>query len=84
MGTSIVNLTPAQLQALLDGPAGKPPLGITPNFVNPPNHATLAIAVMAIGLTISTLVLMIRMYTKIFLIRSVVLEDCKYRAVVSR
>ena len=83
MGSSAANLTAAQLQALLNGPAGPPPPGVTPNFVNPPNHTTLAIAVMTVGLTASTLVLLMRIYTKVYLIRSLALEDCEYTTVAT-
>ena len=76
MGTSPESLTPAQLQALLDGPAGVPPPGVIPNFVDPPNYDTRAVTVMAIGSTVSMFVLLIRIYTKAFIIRSLVLEDC--------
>ncbi|KAK5988233.1 hypothetical protein PT974_12373 [Cladobotryum mycophilum] len=35
-----LNLSPAQQQALLDGPALKPPPGVVPNFIDPPNRTT--------------------------------------------
>ena len=65
------------MQTLLNGPAGQPPAGVVPNFANPPNLVTLNIAVVAIGLTITTLTVSARVFTKLSLIRSVAYEDCK-------
>lgn len=84
MASPVPSLTPAQLelalQKLLNGPAGIPPAGIIPNFDNPPHLAVLLLEVTA-GLTVgfATCALIIRIYTKHFLLRSMGYEDCKYR-----
>jgi hypothetical protein len=68
----------AGLQMLLNGPAGKPPEGVTSNFIDPANLEATTIVVLAVGLVLATLAFSIRMYTKSFLIRSLAYEDCKY------
>lgn len=70
--------TPAELNLLLQSPAMAPPPGVTPNLVNPPvywfKEWTLTAAV---SITITTLFIMMRIYTKLFLIRNHAWEDCK-------
>ena len=65
------------MDALLDGPAGKPPIGITPNFVDPPNLHTTTVATVAVCVAFGILAVVIRLYTKILLLRSTNLDDCK-------
>lgn len=74
----------AEVQILLNGPAGEPPPGTLPNFSNPPNLDAVYIATTAICGSVSFLAVLIRMYTKLFLIRSLVLEDCKSDSVSFR
>ena len=71
-------LTPEQLQELLNGPAGTPPLHVQPNFDNPTSLHVYAIPTLVLSLTISTVALVVRMYTKLRIIRSLVVEDCKF------
>ncbi|KAL8784312.1 MAG: hypothetical protein Q9195_009091 [Heterodermia aff. obscurata] len=61
--------------ALLNGPAGAPPAGVRPNLDNPPNLNTASIAAIAVCEAFSALAVMIRLYTKLFLIRSTTYED---------
>ena len=81
MATPAASSTPEQsaaaFQSLLDGPAGVPPAGVTPNF-NSPQNQDLALYVMA-SMTVSfaTFAVVIRIYTKHFLLRSTGREDCK-------
>lgn len=76
MATSTVSPMPGQLEQLLDGPAVTPPAGITPNLDNPPNidiyYLTFSLCVSVASLAVIT-----RIYTKHILIRSVAYEDCK-------
>lgn len=67
---------PDQLQALLDGPAGKPPAGITPNLQHPANLNTAVVLAMTFCIMIPALAVLMRMYTKIYLIKSTTYEDC--------
>lgn len=68
--------TPEQVQALLNGPARAPPAGVPPNLENPPNLNHYLIITLVLCVLFSTLAVLIRMYTKFFLIRSVAYEDC--------
>lgn len=65
-----------ELQKLLDGPAMAAPPGMHHNYVNPTNlNAQFYVAVI-ICLTVSVLAVCMRMWTKIRLVRKIVLEDC--------
>lgn len=70
-------MSSAALQKLLDGPAMKPPLGIKPNFTDPPNFRTAMLVVEVIFLVIPTLAIFMRLYTKARINRNVTLDDCK-------
>ncbi|KAJ8105749.1 hypothetical protein OPT61_g9993 [Boeremia exigua] len=61
------------IDALLDGPALAPPPGVTPNFVNPANlsHPELAV----LQLTLATLVVWMRIYTKLRVLKRMLAED---------
>ena len=67
----------AAVQALLNGPAAPPPVGVTPNFENPPNLTRIAFPLLTIFSIISTLAVLVRTYTKLYLIRSTAYEDCR-------
>ena len=64
-------------QILLEGPAGPPPLGISPNFVDPPNNDATIVAISTMFLVLCTVVGLIRLYTKSLIIRRFDIEDCK-------
>ncbi|KAL8724487.1 MAG: hypothetical protein Q9166_007921 [cf. Caloplaca sp. 2 TL-2023] len=64
-----------QAQALLDGPAMAPPTGMKPNFTSPEDHHKLFVWTIVLTITVSTLALLMRMYTKIKIIRKVGWED---------
>lgn len=65
------------LQKALDGPAMAPPPGVKPNFVNPPNLEKEFYVDLILCLTISVLVVCMRMWTKARLVRKIQIEDCK-------
>ena len=72
--------TPEQIKAaLLNGPAARPPPGVEPNFVDPTNLDTAVITVLSVCLTITSFAVLIRLYTKLFVMKSAAYEDCKYR-----
>ncbi|CAD6580725.1 MAG: hypothetical protein ASARMPREDX12_000255 [Alectoria sarmentosa] len=75
MATPTTAPTPEQLQALLNGPAGTPPTGVVPRTQNPPNLNAFLILTLTLVLTFGTLAVFMRMYTKLFIIRSVACED---------
>lgn len=60
----------------LDGPAMPAPPGMHSNFVNPSNLNSEGLVIMLICLTLSMLVVGMRIWTKIRWVRQVVLEDC--------
>ena len=77
MSIPTTGLSPEQSAVFLNGPAGIPPKGMTPNFEDPPNHDSLVISTVTVCLVLTTLAIMIRIYTKAFLIRSIKYEDCE-------
>ena len=70
-------LTPEQLRKLLDGPAAEPPPGILPNFNDPSNLDKYLIVTCVFCVSFATVTLLLRMYTKVYLIRSIAYEDCE-------
>ena len=70
--------TPAQLEALLNGPALAPPAGVIPQLEHPPSLQKAANAVPILCLVLTTLAILMRMYTKIRVIHEVLLADCLY------
>ena len=77
MASPPIASTPESVQMLLNGPAGTPPAGVTPNFDNPPNLNTYVVFTLVLCVSFATVALLIRFYTKLFLIRSIAYEDCK-------
>ncbi|KAI1807115.1 hypothetical protein F4811DRAFT_66502 [Daldinia bambusicola] len=57
-------LSPADLEIALDGPAIKPPDGITPNFENPRNKDTISLVSIYLCLVVGSASLGIRIYMK--------------------
>ena len=55
-----------------------PPPGVQPNFVDPENHTKSTIALHTICLTLATLFVVIRIYTRQFINGKLGLDDCKY------
>lgn len=60
---------------ILNGPALAPPPGINPNFDNPENLAHPELAVLQ--LIVATLVVAMRLYTKLGILRNMLAEDCE-------
>ena len=82
MAAPTQSLTPEQsqaaLQTLLNGPAGLPPAGVTPNLENPPRNLTSIFHVTAtLTLSFTAVTVMIRIYTKRCVLRSMGYEDCR-------
>ena len=71
------NITLAELEALLNGPAVKPPPGVLSNFDNPPNQDTVALTIGNLLIIFASLAVLIRIYTRRVLLRSVGCDDCK-------
>lgn len=60
-----------------------PPLGVTPNFVNPPSLLKSHIAIHTVFLGLDTLCLAMRLYTRKFIQRKLALDDCEFWALVT-
>ncbi|KAH8732138.1 hypothetical protein GQ44DRAFT_735788 [Phaeosphaeriaceae sp. PMI808] len=69
------SFTPAQQQKFLDGPALKPPLGVVPNFDNPPNGNALCYSVLLLSICVSTIVVLMRAWARISCAKKYRVED---------
>jgi hypothetical protein len=58
-------------------PGIAPPPGQQSNFIDPPSQASLATIVMAVYLALTTPLLIMRMYTRIYINKLVKWDDCK-------
>ncbi|KAI0386376.1 hypothetical protein F5Y04DRAFT_121175 [Hypomontagnella monticulosa] len=65
----------AREENIFDGPAGPPPEGITPNFVDPPNKTAASYAVTSICMAITTFLVVIRIYAKAYCLRDIRIPD---------
>ena len=82
MAAPAASSTPDQraeaIQSLLNGPAGAPPAGVTPNFDSPENQAVALYVVATLTLSFATIAVVIRIYSKHVLLHSTGYEDCKH------
>ncbi|KAK6949036.1 hypothetical protein Daesc_009108 [Daldinia eschscholtzii] len=69
------SLSPADQQAVLNGPALAPPDGMLSNFVNPPNQTTMAFSATTLCLVASSLAVIIRLYSRFLCTRTPAIED---------
>lgn len=60
-----------------DTPAMKPPKGSEPNFINPPSHDKANVILHTICLTLTTLFVMMRLYTRHYISQWIGWDDCK-------
>ncbi|KAI0154795.1 hypothetical protein GGR57DRAFT_501992 [Xylariaceae sp. FL1272] len=68
-------LPAAEQQLILNGPALLPPPGQLSNFEDPPNNNRLALGVSILCLSTSSLLMLIRTYTRLVALRSFRVED---------
>lgn len=59
-------------------PAGLPPENVLPNFDYPETRAPTAHVAMGISLAVATVFLMLRLYTKFFIMKLWGWDDCEY------
>ena len=64
------------IEAILNGPALTPPAGVQPNFDNPANLDTIIIMIETIVLTLTSLAVLIRIYTRHHLSHPMGYDDC--------
>ena len=68
----------AALRKLLEGPAMSPPAGVVPNFDAPANLDIYVTLTIALGVAFSTVAVVLRIYTKVFILRVLAWEDCGF------
>ena len=82
MATATVGMSPEQAQAalrtLLEGPAMSPPAGVVPNFDDPANLDIYVTLTITLGVAFSSVAVILRMYTKVFILRVLAWEDCGF------
>ncbi|RDL31441.1 uncharacterized protein BP5553_09650 [Venustampulla echinocandica] len=69
------NISPAEYEALMNGPALHPPPGVTPNFDHPDTLSVYAVPTVALAISFSTLALAMRIYTQRRIARPLYWED---------
>lgn len=77
MPFDLASLPPIWQTTILEGPALRPPPGVQPNFVNPPNQNSLGYALLIICFTVSTMMTGVRLYAKFASSKKLGIEDCK-------
>ncbi|KAI6089741.1 hypothetical protein F4821DRAFT_230826 [Hypoxylon rubiginosum] len=73
--TYFQSLSPEEQDIYVNGPLLPPPPGVVSNLVDPPNQNTLAQASCVVCLTLATIVLLLRAYSRIFVVRVIFIED---------
>lgn len=71
--------TQLQREALLNGPALQPPAGTISDFQKPPGLENFFLATIVLSFVLPSVALLLRIYTKHFLLRSIGYDDCKCR-----
>ena len=66
------------LRQMLEGPALSPPAGVIPNFHDPPNLDAFVGLAISLCIGFGTLAVVLRMYTKVFILRVLAREDCGF------
>lgn len=77
------NLSSEEQQEILDGPGLTPPKGVTPNLNDPENHNGVAIAVSVVCICLVTTTILIRIYSRLFIVKKWNFEDCML-SIISR
>lgn len=73
------------LKEILEGPGLKPPPNVIPNLINPPTKQHINLLCQVTCLTLSSVFVLIRMYTKIYVMKNHGWEDgMLYRIIVLR
>ena len=70
--------TQAALRTLLEGPAMSPPAGVVPDFDHPANLDIYVTLFNSLCFAFATVVVVLRMYTKVFILRVLSWEDCGF------
>jgi hypothetical protein len=70
-----VAIPPELLAKYLNGPSSPPPLGIVPHLDDPPNRNSLGLAIGIICMIVSSVALVLRIYSRVFVVKRVHPED---------
>lgn len=73
-----MSLSPEALEELLAQPALQPPAGVTANFDNPSNNNGLAWAVTTVCTVVATICLLLRLFARLWLDRTIRLEESEW------
>lgn len=73
-----MSLSPEALEELLAQPALQPPAGVTANFDNPSNNNGLAWAVTTVCTVVATICLLLRLFARVWLDRTIRLEESEW------
>lgn len=60
-------------------PALAPPPGVTPNFIDPPSQGYVTVVVMVFVLSLTTPIVLARLYTRHFINRRLWWDDCRFQ-----
>jgi hypothetical protein len=72
-------LPPAVQQAILNGPALKPPVGVIPNLTNPPNRNLLSMVILTSLAVLAASTFLLAAYVKFYYAKKLHFEDRKFR-----
>lgn len=73
-------VSPEEREALLQGPAATPPPGLESNLTDPPNQRVASYFMIIFFGFLATFALVIRVYTRAFILRRFKIADCKLTA----
>jgi hypothetical protein len=71
-------MSPEMLAALANSPAGVPPLGISPNFDNPPSKDQEMLVLNVVFLPLMLLAVVMRLLVKAKFIHQFGWDDCRF------
>lgn len=77
MSTNSSTATQLQRETLLNGPALLPPAATLPDFQKAPGLERVFLATNVLSFGLPSAALLLRIYTKHFLLRSIGYDDCK-------
>jgi hypothetical protein len=72
-----LSLSDPQREAILDSPALEPPPGVESNFKNPSNRNDLVIGMTTFCVFLATTFVLIRAYSRLYVLKRIQVEDGK-------
>ena len=77
-------LSPAEAEAMLNGPALQPPPGVTPKYTDRSTALEVLYVACGLVLVVATTAAALRAYSRICIVKKVQIEDCKSDMPVSQ